>query len=258
MSLQSQPPKYTSWSSLVAPIRKGERGWRAFAVQCVIGVNADGIFGDQTFAAAKEWQRRYSLFADGVIGPKTQSRMLEVECAKIDARYTVMPDGLLDGFCRVEGADSLAATNWYTPPGGRVGVDCGPPQIRIYQLSNGTYPLQSYKIGDDTMYGLRDVFNPAVALTIAARSFTGRISNYRTRRPSMPMSTIVEMAVLAHNAPFLADQVIRNGRLSTPNAIAGWTIIPVAERANYGYRTSYTHAEWAKEYPRRVLDGVRY
>ena len=257
--LAPQPPKYATWSELVAPIRRGERGWRVFAVQCVIGVTPDGIFGPQTFAAAKEWQRRNKMRdADGIIGPLTQSRMLEVESAKVDARYNVMPDGLLDGFCRVEGADSLAATNWYTPPCGAVGVDCGPPQIRIYRLANGAYPLESYKRGSDTMYGLRDVFNPAVSLTIAARSFTGRIANYKMRNPSLPKRTIVEMAVLAHNAPFMADQVIRNGRLSTPNAIAVWTTIPAAERASYGGRAHYTHAEWAKEYPGRVLDGVRY
>jgi len=156
---------------------------------------------------------------------------------------------------RVEGAGLLAPTNPYTPPGGRKGTDCGPGQIRIYQKADGTYPVTSPTTG---VYGLCDAFNPKEALTITARMFTGRIASYKRMNPSLPQRRIIEAAVLAHNWPAGAEQIIKYGDVLNPNALAEWTIIPVAERSRYGGRTHYTRGEWSREYPNRVLIGVAY
>lgn len=260
MSLPSSPPNYgpagsgAAWSAMVAPIKLGERGWRAFAVQRVVGVVADGIWGAQTDKAVRAWQKAHGLLNDGIVGSATQSKMLKVMAAKVDTHFTVMPDGLLDGFARVEGANMLAATNPYTPPGGKKGTDCGPCQIRVYAKTDGSYPIETI----DSVYGLKSVFDAEAAFTIAARMFTGRIANYRSRNKTLSQRQIVEAAVLAHNWPAGADQIIRYGHVLSPDALAEWTIIPTAERASYGGRTHYTRAEWAKEYPRRVLLGVSY
>ena len=45
------------------------------AVQRVVGVSADGVFGPATERAVKRWQRRHGLTADGIVGPATRSAM---------------------------------------------------------------------------------------------------------------------------------------------------------------------------------------
>lgn len=260
MSLPTKPPYYgpagsgAAWSAMMASIKIGERGWRAYAVQKVVGVTADGVWGPATDTAVRAWQKANGLLNDGIVGPATQGKMIKVTTAKVDTHFTLMPDGLLAGFARVEGVDILAATNPYTPPGGKKGTDCGPCQIRVYERADGTYPLDTV----DSVYGLKDTFDPTQAFTITGRMFTGRISNYRSRNPSLSMHQIIEAAVLAHNWPAGADQIIRYGHVLSPDSLAEWTVIPVAERAQYGGRTQYTRAEWAKEYPSRVLTGVSY
>ena len=51
------------------------RGGGVRALQRVVGVPADGVFGPGTEAAVKRWQRRHGLVADGVVGPQTRSAM---------------------------------------------------------------------------------------------------------------------------------------------------------------------------------------
>lgn len=258
--LPNKPPYYgpagsgAAWSAMMDGIRSGERGWRAYAVQKVVGVTADGIWGSATDDAVRAWQKSHGLLNDGIVGPATQGKMIKLSAAKVDAHYSVMPDGLLDGFARVEGANILAATNPYTPPGGAKGTDCGPCQIRVYQKSDGTYPLDTV----DSVYGLKDVFDPYQAFTITARMFTGRITSYKRSSPALSMHTIIEAAVLAHNWPAGAAMIVKYGHVLNADELATWTVIPVDERARYGGRTHYTRGEWAKEYPRRVLLGVSY
>jgi peptidoglycan hydrolase-like protein with peptidoglycan-binding domain len=45
------------------------------ALQRVVGVPADGVFGPGTEAAVKRWQSRHGLVADGVVGPQTRRAM---------------------------------------------------------------------------------------------------------------------------------------------------------------------------------------
>lgn len=234
--LPSSPPKYGSWSMMLASIKRGSTGWPVFSVQRVVGVGVDGVFGPMTEKAVKKWQISHDLTADGIVGPKTQGRMLKLAAAEVDTHYTKIPDGLLDGFARVEGANLLAATNWSVAGG----VDCGAVQKRVY---GPPYSLDDMKIA----------FAPYEAFTYAARVFTGRIANYVATNPSLPHRTIVEAAVLAHNWPAGASQVIKYGHVLSPDEPALWTTKPASEGGGH-----YTRGEWAAEYPRRVLLGVDY
>jgi hypothetical protein len=60
-------------------IKLGSNNDRAVRViQLVVGVNIDSIFGSKTLAAVKSFQSKHGLVADGIVGPKTFSKMLEV------------------------------------------------------------------------------------------------------------------------------------------------------------------------------------
>jgi Putative peptidoglycan binding domain len=54
---------------------RAHRGGGVRALQRVLGVPADGVFGPATEAAVKRWQGRHGLVADGVVGPQTRRAM---------------------------------------------------------------------------------------------------------------------------------------------------------------------------------------
>jgi putative peptidoglycan binding protein len=237
VALPARPPQYGNWAEMMAPIRGGEDGWRAYAVQRCVRVDADGAWGPRTEEAVLKWQRTRGLAADGVVGPRTQRTMIGEAARAVDLRHPGLPRGLLLGFAEKEGAMILGATNWYTPPGGDPGVDCGVVQWRQY--------------GPPFRLGLLEAaFDAALNLDHAAQGFEDRLADYTRRRPALGRHRLVEAAVLAHNAPFLAEQLVRNGRLSTPNAVAVWTRKPGGG--------SYTHEQWSHVYPEGILEGVTY
>lgn len=234
--LPSSPPKYASWAALVKSFdSKTANGWQTFAVQCVVGTTRDGAFGPLTVAALKKWQAAHGLTADAICGPATQGKMLQVVSAAVDTHYSVIPDGLLLGFARVEGVNLLAATNWQVSGG----VDCGPVQERVY---GPPYALDK----------LEEAFNPQTAFTYAARSFTSRVSSYKKSNPTgLSTRRIIEAAVLAHNWPAGAAQIMKYGHVLNGSEPATWTFNAAAGRP-------YTREEWSVEYPSRVLTGVDY
>jgi hypothetical protein len=45
------------------------------AVQTALGLEADGVFGQQTRRAVKRFQRKHGLDADGIVGPRTAAAL---------------------------------------------------------------------------------------------------------------------------------------------------------------------------------------
>lgn len=251
MSLPRVPPYYgegdAGWAAMFAPVTRGEdalskrlsgerlavaRAWRAYAVQGVVGTLTDGVWGDKTDMAVRGWQRHHGLLVDAIVGPKTQLAMLVFSAATVEQSLPAIPRGVLKGYITYEGAGILAAVNWYTPPNGTPGVDCGAAQWRQYGPPFG----QS---------GLLSAFDAKSALRYSATILITRMRDFRARRPSLSARQALDLGVLAHNAPFLSDQVVRNGRLSTPDALAVWT-----RKADGSH---YTHAEWSAVYPAKML-----
>lgn len=62
-------------SGQTALLRRGSRGAEVMAVQQLLGVEADGIFGGGTQAAVIAFQLDHGLVADGIVGPLTMSAL---------------------------------------------------------------------------------------------------------------------------------------------------------------------------------------
>ena len=62
----------------VQVLRKGDSGDSVKALQILLGVSADGLFGGKTHAAVVAFQRANKLEADGVCGEKTWNKILGV------------------------------------------------------------------------------------------------------------------------------------------------------------------------------------
>lgn len=240
MALPAMPPKYDSWAKMVAGIREGESGWRVYALQQALisvgkSLDTDGEFGPRTKRAVTTYQEHWHLGADGVAGMQTQGKLIQQISHKVYTKRPKLPDGLLRGYAEAEGANILAATNWYTPPGGPKGCDCGVVQWRQYGP-----PFDQA--------GMKLAFDCEQSFFYASDVLLTRMADYDRRRPAMSEETLLRTAILAHNAPFLAEQIVRNGRLSTPNAEAVWTTKPGGGH--------YTHQEWYRAYTDRVMRYV--
>lgn len=51
--------------------KKGSRGDKVKQIQIALGIDADGVFGEQTKNAVKKFQKENGLYCDGVVGNKT-------------------------------------------------------------------------------------------------------------------------------------------------------------------------------------------
>jgi peptidoglycan hydrolase-like protein with peptidoglycan-binding domain len=67
-----------TWEKLIVTLRRGSRGPAVAAVQIELKfmygfhtLTVDGAYGHQTEHAVREFQRRYKLFPDGVVGART-------------------------------------------------------------------------------------------------------------------------------------------------------------------------------------------
>lgn len=57
-------------------LRKGSRGADVAYLQTLLGLEIDGIFGAETQAAVKQFQRKYGLTPDGIVGAYTWKELL--------------------------------------------------------------------------------------------------------------------------------------------------------------------------------------
>ena len=58
-------------------IKTGSRGKLVQLWQIVVGIDADGVFGRNTYNATTAFQKAHGLVADGIVGPKTWKAGLE-------------------------------------------------------------------------------------------------------------------------------------------------------------------------------------
>ena len=61
---------------------KGDSNEDVTQLQKLLGINADGVFGDQTEAAVIKFQSAHSLDADGIVGARTWSALEATASAK--------------------------------------------------------------------------------------------------------------------------------------------------------------------------------
>ncbi|MEE3718838.1 peptidoglycan-binding domain-containing protein [Tumidithrix elongata RA019] len=54
-----------------AELYKGDSSEEVTLLQTLLGINADGVFGDQTEAAVIKFQTEHGLDADGIVGART-------------------------------------------------------------------------------------------------------------------------------------------------------------------------------------------
>lgn len=217
---------------MAAPIKLGDHGWRAYAVQCAVTATPDGVFGQRTEKAVKTWQKEHGLKADGVVGPTTSTDMLQLAGLRADQSLG-MPEGLGYGFAVSEGANMLAATNWQVPGG----VDCGPAQWRVY---GPPYDMSS----------LRFAFNARTALDGAVGRLKSTRDSFKSRNKHLGKDAL-PVAVLGHNWPAGADSIVRH----YPGGGGWWRYVPNPD-APATWVQGHTRASWAREYPARVMRFV--
>ena len=78
-------------------IKKGSRGPNVKIIQEFLEIGSDGVFGPQTEAAVKEWQRKNGLTADGIVGSKTWKKMGLDALSTTDLSESLieLPNGLI-------------------------------------------------------------------------------------------------------------------------------------------------------------------
>jgi peptidoglycan hydrolase-like protein with peptidoglycan-binding domain len=219
--LPTSPPQYTDSS-----VRKGDNGsWLVYAVQRVVGVNADGAFGPMTDAAVRSYQKAHSLAVDGVVGPATQHNM-GLHAVVLAESAVKLPSGLMRGLAQSESGLFLAAVNWSVAGG----VDCGLVQDRCY---GPPY----------TFSQLRLAFDPLAAAKVAA-------TQLRDRADSFSINGLVgerewKLAALAHNWPAAASDIAADGKLTNPSGIASW--VPTGTKFPDGTPVR-TRLDWCQFY----------
>lgn len=66
-------------------VRRGMRGPAVKQLQELLGLGADGIFGANTEAKVRAWQRAHDLVADGIVGPRSWDMLDEEAPARMPA-----------------------------------------------------------------------------------------------------------------------------------------------------------------------------
>jgi hypothetical protein len=71
----AKPVKVSGKPKLRGVLKVGSRGAAVRYLQGVLGITADGIFGQQTRAAVHKFQTANKLVSDGLVGPKTWEKL---------------------------------------------------------------------------------------------------------------------------------------------------------------------------------------
>jgi peptidoglycan hydrolase-like protein with peptidoglycan-binding domain len=74
-------------------LKKGDKGEEVKKLQTLLGVTADGDFGNKTDEAVKQFQKDNGLVVDGIVGEKTLSLLEESTTDNSESFYDT-PNGL--------------------------------------------------------------------------------------------------------------------------------------------------------------------
>jgi hypothetical protein len=205
MTLPAEPPR-----SIDTALKTGDSGWAVFGLQkCLNFVNgstlvADGAFGTVTEGAVASYQKRMSLLADGIAGPKTQLAACQHLCAVTFINGA--PNGLGLGMVEGEGGYYFGAVNW----GVTGGVDCGVVQERVVGP-----PFSSVN--------LRHAFNAPESLKGALITVTERAKGYAVHSwAKFSWERQLRCAIMAHNWPVAALSIAKTGKCPHPDSTDGW------------------------------------
>jgi len=207
-------------------LKEGAKGWDVYALQCGLGITADGDFGPATAKATREFQSEHELIVDEIAGLATQRAVLQERIWPQQAAFKT-PAGLARGM--VEG-------------------ECG-WQIGNYTkaYSNGTRDVGcTMRNGQPVDNFLRAAFDPRPSIERLCRRL-------RSGDPGWPYGhdnlfgkpgakthrRAWELATLAWNWPAAAETLAKGGALST--APAQWVI-------DIGVAGVDSPAEWAAHY----------
>lgn len=179
------PP--SSGTSLV----KGKQGIAVWALQRALnaqgyGLLEDGLFGDSTDWAVREFQRKNNLTVDGIFG-RGSSAVLAV---KLAAKPTDVPKGLIRGAVEHESGNWIAAVNW-TVAGG---VDCGYLQRRVYDADLNNQAV------------IRRAFDGEYQVGLLANQLEDRHNAFFGRPGAQTHERAWRLAMLNHNYPFAATE----------------------------------------------------
>ena len=70
-------PLYSDAKNYRPTLKKGSKGSYVVALQALLSIEADGIFGPKTKEAVIEFQKKHGLEPDGIVGPKTWEELLK-------------------------------------------------------------------------------------------------------------------------------------------------------------------------------------
>ena len=62
----------------VAVLKKGSKNNYVKALQYILGIEADGIFGSGTLASVKEYQKTLGVTSDGIVGKNTVTKIVDI------------------------------------------------------------------------------------------------------------------------------------------------------------------------------------
>jgi peptidoglycan hydrolase-like protein with peptidoglycan-binding domain len=79
-----------TWPKLIVQVKQGDHGPAVRAVQILLkqkiglGVDVDGIFGNQTKQAVLSFQQYWGLAKDGIVGPNTWRQLVDPDVGLFD------------------------------------------------------------------------------------------------------------------------------------------------------------------------------
>ncbi|MDQ6947805.1 MAG: peptidoglycan-binding protein [Actinomycetota bacterium] len=60
-----------TWPRLIVRVQSGSNGDAVRAVQALVGIDQDGVFGPVTDTHVREFQQTFGAHVDGIVGPET-------------------------------------------------------------------------------------------------------------------------------------------------------------------------------------------